>query len=160
MEKNMNLTLNNQSSAIEKIVSIINELIDDLKQSHTSILSNFEFCRKMRKDRIELKADIKDVLDIFGNLSEDAQSDFELKIYQASARLNSIAPKVLKELKEHGPFLFKYYLIWEVKENVGMITHLQKQLESILYPPNKEIDNDINFYNKLVDVWGDLNDEE
>jgi hypothetical protein len=163
MDDHMKVTLTNNSIAsIERLINVLNEFIDTLKESKKTFSDNVKFCRELRTSRKKFEKEMRKTLRCFHSLQENQQVEIELVFHKALKTLESITPKVKQEIEEDRLFiLFSYLLKREINKTLRFFKKSQTKMASHLYSdPTEEILNDPKLQKLLIEQWGDLANEE
>jgi hypothetical protein len=153
---------NSQSeNPLVRIIMVLNEVIDKLKESKQSIKNNANLCWEIRKDRKVFESQIKYIIKDFDAFPEKDRVRFELALFQALNEIEQIAPEVIANLRERNVPVFSWFLIREIKRTTKVFERSQRKMASKLYPdPTDKILNDPLLAKKITDAWGDLADDE
>jgi len=161
MKNSMNLTLNKSSiDPIEHFIKVLSEFIETLKTSKQTFTHNVKFCRELRTNRKIFEKKIGKTINSFHTLPENKQAEVELAFYNALKKLESIAPDVKKGIDDDRQFiLFSLLLKREVNKTIKFLRKSQSKMSAQLYPDrSKEILDNPELYQKLVDAWVDVAD--
>jgi len=146
---------------LNHFIEVINELLEKLKESKNSFVKNISYCRKIRTTRKVFEKEIKKVLLNFNNLSEKQQTEIELHFYRVIKEVEKKVPSVIENLKRDEGLFLSYFLRREVRKALKIFKRSQKKMADHLYPDHsKEILSSPEEYQKLVDTWGELADDE
>ena len=162
MKKNMNLALAKPIyDPLDHFIDVINELLEKLKESKNSVVNNISYCRKIRTSRKVFEKEIKKVLLNFSTYSEKQQNEIEFHFYKVIRELEQKVPSVIENLKKEEGLFVSYFLRREVRKALNIFKRSQKKMSVHLYPDHsKEILSNPEEYQKLVDVWGNLAEDE
>lgn len=158
----MNLTLTEPSiDPIERFIKVLTEFIETLKTSKQTLAYSLKFCRELRTNRKKFEKQIGNTINCFHTLQESNQAEIELAFYKALKKLESIAPTVKQGIDDdHLFFLFSLFLKREVNKTLKFLKKSQGKMSAQLYPDrSKEILDNPELYQKLVDAWGDISDD-
>lgn len=163
MENRMNLSLSylSPNSSIDSFLKFLEQLLDNLKKSENNLSENIKYCQKLRSDRKKFCIELVQLNKDFSLLSERDQREIELHLYNAIKEIENLFPSVRQDLKEDVAFLYRVFLIREINKTLKMFKKHQNVMAIRLYPDKKkEIISNPELYQKLVDTWGDLANED
>jgi hypothetical protein len=162
MKNNMNVALKQTTPiAIDNLIEAIFKLINELKNSHHNFLAECNSCLEIRHKRKAAEKLFVDALPMIGNLSERKQMEIELHFYRAIKKLNSISSQKKAQLRDDKNYVIYLFLCRELNKTIVALKGFQKRLSEKLYTDNtKELTNNPELYNELVEAWGDLAHED
>ena len=161
MKNHMHLTLNKPSqSPLDHFIRVINEMIDRVNASQQTVRDKISQCRELRTARKHFEKNLKTNFSKFDSLSEIKQMEMELHFYNILKGLDAKVPHILEALKEKKGLLSRF-LHREVRKSYKIVKSTQKKMAEKVYTNNAaKVLNDPEKYQKLVDAWGDLADDE
>ncbi|WP_139160085.1 hypothetical protein [Mucilaginibacter sp. NFR10] len=157
----MNLAIQKPNlSPLDQLCQVIEQMIERFKTQKQSIHDNISYCRQIRTARKHFEKNLKSNISKFEKQTEVKQMEIELHFYNVLKDLEIKIPEILEELEDENWFM-SFFLRREVRKSYRLVVYTQREMSQKVYPNNADkIINDPEKYQKLVDSWGDLADDE